>query len=61
MSVKVQLQMPLHPYGLDMCQPQAEKGTQNTLKEEWSESTGVLKCHASTCLHLQDHGSGLPP
>ena len=39
----------------------AEKGTENTVKEEWSESTGALECCSSTCLHLQDHGSGLPP
>ncbi len=61
MSVRLQLQMPLHPYGLYTDHHAAEKGTENTLKEEWSECTGALECHSSTCLHLQDHGSGLPP
>ena len=61
MSVRLQLQMPLHPYGLYTDHHTAEKGTENTLKEDWSESTGLLQCCSSTCLHPQYYGFGLLP
>ena len=49
MSVRVQLQMPLHPYGTFTDRHKsAEKGIEETLKGEWSESTGVLECPLST-------------
>jgi len=45
MSVRLQLQMPLHPYGMFTDHHKsAEKGTEETLKEEWSGNSGVLEC-----------------
>lgn len=48
--------MALHPYGLYTDHHTAEKGTENTLKEEWSESTGMPSYMSETVATRRDKG-----